>query len=314
MKQLLAILILLYTSLQLTAQTKQEYYDKALELYEKENFKTALQQINQALRLDSVNLEYLFLKGNTLTRLKQYNEAYATFSRIIEITPHYAPAWNQRGIMLNTIQEFEHAIKDFNEALKLSNPDSVQVGLYINRGAAKMNIRDFQGAYNDFKEAYKLDSSDIGALNNLAAVCDEVGKGDSTLIYLNRILQIDSTYIAAYGNIGFKYQEMGDYTTAIKYFDTVLTLEPDEPLAYNNRAYNKYKLGDLKGALTDVEKSIRLYPTNSYAFRNRALIYIAMKKNTNACQDINKALELGFTTMYGDQMEKLKEEHCVKGR
>lgn len=94
----------------------------------------------------------------------------------------------------------------------------------------------------------------------------------------------------------------------------MLTLEPDEPLSYNNRAYNKYKLGDLKGALADVEKSIRLYPTNSYAFRNRALIYIAMKKNANACQDINKALELGFTTMYGDQVEKLKEEHCVKGK
>jgi tetratricopeptide (TPR) repeat protein len=314
MKPLLAILILLYTSVQLTAQTKQEYYDKALELYDKENYKSALQQINLALRLDSVNLDYLFLKGNTLTSLKQYKEAYATFSRIIDITPHYAWAWNQRGLMLNTIQEFEYAIKDFTEGLKLSNPDSIQVSLYLNRGSAKINIRDFQGAYNDFKEAYKLDPTNIGVLNNLAAVCDEVGKGDSTLIFLNRILQIDSTFIGAYGNIGFKYQEMGDYTTAIKYFDKVLTLEPNEPLAFNNRAYNKYKQGDLKGALADVEKSLRLYPTNSYAFRNRALIYLAMKKNANACQDINKALELGFTTMYGDQMEKLKEEHCVKGK
>lgn len=70
MKLLLAILILLHTSVQLNSQTKQEYYDKALELFEKENYKSALQQVNQALRLDSVNLDYLFLKGNTLTQLK----------------------------------------------------------------------------------------------------------------------------------------------------------------------------------------------------------------------------------------------------
>src|SRR5688500_17524591 len=107
MKSLFAFLILFYTSMTLSAQTKQENYNKALELYDKENYKSALQKINQALLLDSANIDYLLLKGNTLTKLKQYNDAYATFSIIIELQPNYAWAWNQRGLLLSTVQQFE---------------------------------------------------------------------------------------------------------------------------------------------------------------------------------------------------------------
>jgi tetratricopeptide (TPR) repeat protein len=183
MKHLLAILLLLYTSVQLSAQTTKEYYDKALELYKGKNYKGALQQINQALLTDGANTDYLMLKANIQTRSKQYKDAYETLSHTIELHPGYAWAWNNRGLLLNTVQQFEDALQDFDHALQLDNPDSILVSLYVNRGTVKNNMRNVHGAYNDFMAAYKLDSTDIGIINNLAAVCVEVGLGDSTLIY-----------------------------------------------------------------------------------------------------------------------------------
>jgi hypothetical protein len=61
------------------------------------------------------------------------------------------------------------------------------------------------------KKAYLIDSIDTGTLNNLAAISDEVGKGDETLKYLFRVLELNPRFYQAYGNIGFKYQQMGNH-------------------------------------------------------------------------------------------------------
>ena len=105
---------------------------------------------------------------------------------------------------------------------------------------------------------------------------------------------------------------MGDYQTAIQFFNKVLELDPNEPLGYSNRAYNRYKLGQLDSSLTDINLSLRLYPGNSYAYRTRSLIYLSLKDNAKACADMEEALRLGFTKMYGDEVERLKKEHCHK--
>ncbi|MBS1511463.1 MAG: tetratricopeptide repeat protein [Bacteroidetes bacterium] len=298
--------------LKLTAfgQDAESYYNKASDLYDKGAYDSAITNLDKALQTDSVNVKYLLLKGNALEKAKQFQEAFDVLTFAIRYHPKDAYLYNQRGLLLMKVQEAEYSIRDFTTALDFEKTDSVRLTLLVNRGAAKINIRDFQGAYDDFIIALQLDTLNIGTLNNLASVCDEVGKGDLTLSYLFKIIKIDSTFIGAYGNIGFKYQEMGDYKTAIKYYNKVLELVPNEPLGYSNRAFNRYKLGDYKGALSDINLSIQYYPANSYAFRIRALIYIAIKENAKACTDIDEALRLGFTKMYGDEVEQLKKQYC----
>lgn len=308
--KLLALLIMLLNFVNVSAQSKDDFYKKANDFYDKEDYKNAMVQVELALKQDPDNTDYLLLKGNAYEHLGQCQSAFDTYSKILQLSPDDAIALNQRGLLLNKVQQFQTAILDFNQALGQKNKDSLNLSLYINRGATKINLRDFQGAYDDFNSAYKIDSFNIGVLNNLASVCDEVGKGDKTLEYLYKIVKIDSTFIGSYVNIGFKFQEIGDYKTAIKFFDKVLSLSPDEALAFSNRAFNKYKLGDLDGALIDINKSIVFYTTNSYAFKIRALIYLSQHKNNDACKDLDEAIRLGFTTMYGDEVEKLKIKYC----
>ncbi len=309
MKQFLFLLFTL-AAIHSQAQSKEGFYKKASDFFDHKDYANAVEQIDLALELDPDNSEYLLLKGNSLYELKQYQSSYDTYTKIITLHPGNVIALNQRGLLLNTIGEFDRSIKDFDTALSFASADSLRLGLLINRGAAKTSIRDFQGAYNDYLDAYKIDSLQIGTLNNLATVCDEVGKGDQTLKYLYRILQIDSTFTGAYGNIGFKYQQMGNYKLSVQFFDKVLSMDPDDAIAYNNRGYDKLKLGDIKGALSDINKSISLYPGNSYAFRNRALVFIQQKKFNEACADLDTAIKQGFTQMYGDEVEKLKSKYC----
>jgi tetratricopeptide (TPR) repeat protein len=144
-----------------------------------------------------------------------------------------------------------------------------------------------------------LDSTSIAILNNLAIACDEVGKPDLTLVYLNRIISIDSTFIGAYINLGYKYQK------TLEYLNKAASLNPNEAFVYSNRSFSRLKVNDLKGAHEDLDKSIKLYPGNSYAFKVKALILIEEKNYTESCKHLNTASELGYTAQYGLEVEEL---------
>ena len=294
------------------AQSNAELYNRASILFDKGDYKSAIVHIDKALRKDSTELNYLLLKANSLFLLKDYQRSFNLFSDIIEMYPSNTVPLNQRGLLLRTIQKFDESIEDFTDALKLTKNDSIRNSLYINRGASKIGIRDYDGAYKDFMKAYKIDSLNIGTLNNIATVCDEVGKGDETLSYLFKIIKINPKFSGAYVNIGFKYQQDSDYVKAIEYFTKAIKLSPKEPLAYSNRSFNYLKVGNLKAALADVNKSIELYPENSFAFKNRALIYLALRKTNNACSDLDKAIDLGFNISYGAEATDLLAKYCVK--
>jgi tetratricopeptide (TPR) repeat protein len=302
--------LLIFSNLTVLAQSAEDYHKKASDYYDKEDYENAILNINQALQTDPGNAIYLLFKGNAFEKGKKIQEAYDTYTLAISLNPRDSRFYSQRGVLLTNVLNIEYAIRDFNAALDFETVDSLKTVLLHNRGAAKIYTRDFQGAYDDFIAALQYDTLNIGILNNLATVCDEVGKGEQTLTYLHKILKIDSTFIGAHLNIGFKYQEMGEYLTAIKYFNKVLELEPEEPLAFSNRAYCRYKTGDYDNALSDINVSIRLFPANSYAYRNRALIYLAKNKVSEACADIEESLRFGFTKVYGDEVENLKKQHC----
>ena len=310
-KTILPLFILLFSATAAFCQSAEELYKQAGELYDKAEFARAIQAIDKAIKLDSTTSKYYLLKADALEKEENWQEAFDTYSLAIEKFPKEPYAYNQRGLLLFRIQEHEYALKDFNTALEFEKLDSFRSSLFLNRGTVKLGIRDFEGAYDDFMAAYRIDSLDVGTLNNLAAVCDEVGRGDETIPYLQKVLAIDSTFIGAYANIGYKYQEMGDHETAIRYYDKVLSMDPKEPLGYSNRAFNRYKLGEHKGALSDINRSIELYPGNSYAYRVRALIYLAQNEKDKACADLDEALLQGFTKTYGDEVEKLKAENCA---
>lgn len=304
------LLVLIVLFLDVKAQSKEDSYQKALDYFDQEQYVNSLREVTGALRLDSTNLDYLLLKARIQVKLKLYKPAFETYAECVQLYPQNSGPLNDRGLLLYSLQESDLAIQDFTKGLNMELNDTLRLSLYLNRGSAKLAKRDFQGAYEDFMASYKYDTLNLGTLNNLATVCDEIGKGEKTLEFLFKIISIDSTFIGAYVNIGFKYSNDGKYQAALPFFDRAIMLDPKEPLAYNNRAYCKFKLGDLKGALADVNQSIALYPANSYAYRNRALIYLAQKKMKSVCDDVHEALRLGFSGMYGDEMEKLQQQYC----
>ncbi len=310
MKYLLILLLTLSFQI-VNAQTAGDYYEQAKSDGGKKDYKAALKAINKALVLDSMNPNYYISKANYLVELKEYQEVFNTINKGILLNPKTDFLYLNRGDFLMSADYPDKAIEDFTKAMELAPNDTSKNHALVNRAAAKSSKRDFEGAYDDLHQAYLFDSSNITILNNLGALCDDLGKGEEGINYLLIVIKIDSTMEGSYVNIGFNYQHAGNYQKAAPYFDKALQINPKSGIGYCNRSYNKLMLNDISGALKDIEMSLKLYDENSYAYRTRALIYLKQNKKDKACADLQTASEKGFKQNYGDEVTKLIRDNCL---
>jgi tetratricopeptide (TPR) repeat protein len=283
---------------------------KAEEYAANGKYKQALAEIEKAIALDGQIQTFFLLKAEYQLAMEDYEGAMQTYTDGIAAMPDSSTLYDGRGVILTAFGLHEEAIEDFSIGYRKAKELDEKAHFLMNRGGAKIKVRDFEGAYDDLKKAYAMDSSNLNIMNNLAAVCDEVGKPEENLEILKKIIDLDETYIPAIVNLGFKYQILGRHKEALVYFDKAVALDPDGPLGYSNRSFSKLKLGDTKGAMADINKSIKLMPSNSWAYKIRAMIYLEQGKIKKACEDLQTALQWGYTAQYGDEVQELLDANC----
>lgn len=304
-----SIALIFVTTLSFAQIDKQKY---ARELAENGNLKQAIIVIDEVITTNSPKASYYHDKANFLLELKEYEGAIRILSSGIRIMSDSVSLYDARGTLLEAFRMYDEAIQDFTMGYERAKDDALKSHLLANRGGTKFRIQNYEGAYSDLIASVKLNPKNINALNNLAAVCDEVNKSNETLTYLEQIISIDSNYVPAYVNIGFRYQKLEQHKRAIEYFNKAIEINPDEALAYSNRSFSKLQTKDLDGAMKDINHSITLMPSNSFAYKIRALIEIQMKMPKQACIDLTKATELGYEQQYGNEVKELIAKNCKK--
>ncbi|MBI4641081.1 MAG: tetratricopeptide repeat protein [Candidatus Tectomicrobia bacterium] len=108
----------------------------------------------------SSNPELLYMQavaynnqGLTHWQFGQYDQAIASYTKVLEIDPRFAEAYNNRGVAYHDKGQYDQAITDFNRALKI-NPEDPKI--YKNRALA----------YH-FKLEYEKTSEDLSKLQHL---------------------------------------------------------------------------------------------------------------------------------------------------
>lgn len=301
---------MLLISFALPAQTVQKRMDEALRLAEQGLNHLALLELDKIAK-DSFQARTYGFMAELQLGLQDYPRAKKTLTNGIQQFPEDGILHGMRGFVnLEYLNSGELAVLDYEKAIALVPNDTMKHNLLLNLSAAKITIMDFDGAYADAYKAHLFDSTNVAVLVNLANVCDEVGRGEETLMYLEKAVRLDPSFYPIYGNMGFKHQRLGDHEKAVELYNKVLEFDPEEPLGYSNRAYSRLKTGDTNGAMRDINKSIRLLPTNSYAYMVKGEIFLELGENELACEEFHKAIEYGFDKRYGTAVDELIAENC----
>src|SRR5262249_35695281 len=139
--------------------------------------------------------------------------------------------------------------------------------LYASRGVAYLAQSDLDHAMADFNEAIRLDPKDAAPYYNRGVACTAQGDLDRAIADFYEAIRLDPKDAASYSIRGIAWSDKGELDRAIADFDEAIRLDPKDAKAYSNRgiAYTNRGIpwpdkGDLNRAIADFDQAIRLTP------------------------------------------------------
>ncbi|MHC5933067.1 tetratricopeptide repeat protein [Nostoc sp.] len=227
--------------------------------------------------------------------LGDYQGAIDDYNQALKINPDYALAYSNRGSARHNLADNQGAIDDYTQALKI-NPNYTDA--YINRGSAPYNLANNQGAIDDYNQALKINPDHALAYSGRGVARYILGDNQGAIDDYNQALKINPNYIninsnyaLAYSNRGNARYNLGDYQGAIDDYNQSLKINPDYALAYSCRGNARYNLGDNQGAIDDYNQALKINPNDAHAAYRMGLARSALDKQ-GAIDDSNQALKI----------------------
>ena len=200
--------------------------------------------------------------GRAYFGMKNWAQADAAFSKVIEAKPMYAEAYFNRGAVRIQTSNWAGSLADFSKVIEL-NPKAKEGGPNLvldsldNRVVANLQLKKFAEAIQDANKVLEADPK----------------RG---LVLLNR---------------GFAYEQLGQFDKAVADYDGTLKLMPNDAQTYFAKADIEFtQLKQTQAAVDDYTKGLALDKTNTGALLNRAAGYFQLKNYAGALSDLNAAL------------------------
>jgi len=164
---------------------------------------------------------------------------------------------------------------------------------YRNRGIAYTHQREFDRAVADLEQSIKLDPRP--AMSHVGLADAYAGKGDMSraITSLDRAIEIDPKFATAYNDRGIMYDHKGDYDRAVADLVKATELNPTEPRYFNSLCWARAAAGrDLQKALEDCNKAAALAPQaeNGYVMNSRGLVQFKLGAYDKAIEDFSTAI------------------------
>jgi len=153
-----------------------------------------------------------------------------------------AVSFNNRGNAYQNKRNYDQAIADYNEALRIE-PDSALV--HNNRGAAYQHKGDYERALQDYDQAIRLDATSAMAFNNRGRAHHFKENYAQALRDYEEAIELDSDYALAFYNRALARFDQGLYIGAVPDFVRALNLDPRNPYRSIGQYLAKARVGDI---------------------------------------------------------------------
>jgi tetratricopeptide (TPR) repeat protein len=207
-----------------------------------------------------------------------------------QTVPQSAGTFLDRGIMFASRGEYDLAIADFTEAIKL-NPNSVTA--YNNRGYSYYMMNNYDLAIADFNQAINLDINYAISYHNRGSIYDSKGDYDRAITDFNQAIRLEPNKAISYSGRGLAYSNKGEQDKAITDLNRAIQLDPNFAMAYHNRAFAYFGKGNHDQVIADTSQSIRLDPNYAPAYFLRGISYsLGMNDYNRAITDFEAATRI----------------------
>lgn len=238
------------TALEINPQEWLAYNDRALCESQAGDFSAAVKDYQTYLAHDASHAENWYNLGNAQSDAGLISDSIDSYSRALELNPSFPAAYINRGVGYVNLEEYDHALADFNQALTFGDIPLA----YVGRGNVYYGLEKY----------------------------------DLALIEYNKAISLAPNLAVGYCGAALAYFEIGQYQDALEAADISTALDParcgQQMAEVQARAY--YQLGDNQKALLYINKALEMgeYSLGHYY---RGLIYQAGGKHQEALDDYN---------------------------
>jgi len=242
----------------------------------------------QSGQLNDTNLSFAFnSRGIAYDSKKDYDRAIQDYTEAIRLNPSYAYAFNNRGGAYGDKKEYDRAIQDYDQAIRL-NPSYALA--FNNRGNAYYYKKDYDRAIQDYDQVIRLNPSFAEAFYSRGLAYDNKKDFDRAIQDFDQAIRLNPSFADAFNDRGIAYRNKKDYDRAIQDYDQAIRLNPSYADAFNNRGGAYYYKKDYDRAIQDYDQAIRLNPSDISAFNFRGYSYFYLDKFAAAQSDFTTAL------------------------
>lgn len=193
-------------------------YDRA-EMYE-----NAIEEFNEALRLDPEYIEVLNNLAVTYNRMGQPDKAVVKLKEALRFKPGYPEAHCNLGNVYASQENYEAAISEMEAALLLKPDLALARG---NLGTLYAEQEKLPDAIREFQETLKLDPDYLPARICLGMLYAQQGRHEDALREFQEALNRDPELAEVYHGIGSVYYDLGSFERSANAWIRAVYLEPE---------------------------------------------------------------------------------------
>lgn len=248
---------------------------------------------------DSVTYDINYYLATAYYKTGELKKAIQIYNSIIALKPKETDAYYLRGSVELDNGQYDLAVADFDEAIKLAKTDyDMYIDIYLsfekngykeagqkylkdlldhnstsmsnyNKGRISFYLQDYDSARNSLEEARTESSDDADVILMLGKTYEILGDYNyASSVYAN-YLKDDTTNVEVYNQLGLCKIKMEDYQASLEAFQSALATENNDmiqTLQFNEIVAYEY-LGEYKQATVNMEKYLKLYPDDKKAQR-----------------------------------------------
>ena len=181
-------------------------------------------------------------------------DAPAFFHKLVQDDPNNFPALFMRGMGWHLKGEYDNAIKDFDEVIRLKPTVSM---CFVARGNAYYSKKEYDKVIRDCDEAIRLDPQNSQAYSIRGNSWSAKENYDRAIRDFDEAIRLDPKNTFAFAYRGNAWKAKKEYDRALRDFDEYLRLDPKNPWGHYVRSVTQL-LNRRPQAVTGFQKVLDL--------------------------------------------------------
>ena len=256
--------------------------------YANKEYDTALADIQEGLKLDPNNIEFLQGLGDISYARNNFREAVDAYQKVVLKDPGKADLYMNIARAQQSLGDAPGQVAAASEAIKRGTQSLAEAHMIMADGYRLQKMPD--EAIASYQKAITAKPDTYAAYSSIADIYKDQNRFNEAIDISRKALRIFQNDGRIYTELGLLYSLAGNNEDAIKAAQAGIQFLPNEYMAYTNlcRAYNDAKKPDM--AIRECNNALKIKPTDGETFFYLARAYDLVGKQAEATKYYKQAV------------------------